>query len=38
MEREVQVDIDAGNLLEFDNMEDAIKFLHEAAEEEDADR
>lgn len=37
MEREVQEDIDAGNLLEFDNAEEFIKVLHEAADKEDAE-
>lgn len=33
-EREVQEDIDAGNLLEFENAEEFIKHLHAAAEED----
>jgi AbrB family looped-hinge helix DNA binding protein len=37
MEREVQEDIDAGNLLEFENVDELIKYLHEAADKEDAE-
>ncbi len=33
-EREVQEEIDAGNLLEFENAEEFIKHLHAAAEED----
>ena len=36
MEREVQEDIDAGNLLEFENVEDFIAYLHDEAKKEDA--
>lgn len=36
MEREVNEDIAAGNLLEFENAEDFIKYLHDEAETEDA--
>jgi antitoxin MazE len=36
MEREVDEDIAAGNLLEFENAEDFIKYLHDEAETEDA--
>ena len=37
MEREVQEDIDAGRLLQFESVEDFIKYLHEAAEKEGAE-
>ena len=36
LEREVQEDIDAGNLLEFENVEDFIAYLHDEAKKEDA--
>ena len=36
MEREVQEDIDSGNMREFDSADDFIKHLHIEAEKEDA--
>jgi AbrB family looped-hinge helix DNA binding protein len=35
MEREAQADIDAGRVVSFDQVEDAIRFLNDAADEEE---
>ena len=35
MEREVQADIEAGNVLEFDNIEDCIEYLDKVEDAED---
>jgi hypothetical protein len=35
MEREAQAEIDAGREMEFENVEDAIGYLHEVANAED---
>ncbi len=37
MEREAQADLDAGRMAAFDNVEDAIQYLHTAAEAESHD-
>jgi hypothetical protein len=34
MEREAQVEIDAGNVLSFDNVQVALKYLHDASKDE----